>query len=151
MKDAIELWLRQHQTLGWTVGAGLVASALIMAAGMALIVRLRSDYFVTDWKPRGFWLVHPAWRWALIGAKNVLGWLVILLGLVLALPLVPGPGFVFILVGLGLVDFPGKRSLERRLVGLPRVLASVNRLRSRFGKPPLRVRADADGRRKRGP
>jgi hypothetical protein len=41
------------------------------------------------------------------------------------------------LVGLGLVDFPGKRALERRLLRLPRVLASVNKLRARFGKPPI--------------
>ena len=58
------------------------------------------------------------------------------------LPLVPGPGFLFILVGLGRVDFPGQRSLERRLLGLPRVLASLNRLRARFGRSPIRLDED---------
>jgi hypothetical protein len=86
-------------------------------------------------------------RWTLLIAKNVLGWLVILLGLLLSLPLVPGPGFLFILMGLGLVDLPGKRSFERRLIGLPRVLASLNRLRARFGRPPIRIGEDRDHRR----
>jgi hypothetical protein len=36
-----------------------------------------------------------------------------------------------------LVDFPGKRSMELRLLREPHVLASVNRMRARFGKPPI--------------
>jgi hypothetical protein len=55
----------------------------------------------------------------------------------MALPLVPGPGVLFILLGLGFIDFPGKRSLERRLLRQPHVLSSVNKMRGRFGKPPI--------------
>jgi len=143
----LKSWLPQVQAVGWTVVVALVASGLTIAVGMALVVRLPADYFVRDREPRGFWHLHPALRWTLLIAKNALGWLVILFGLLLSLPLVPGPGFLFILVGLGLVDFPGKRSLERRLIGLPRVLASLNRLRARFGRPPIQVGEDRDHRR----
>lgn len=147
MLATFKSWLQQYQAVGWTVGAALVAAALTIAGGMALVVRLPADYFVRAREPRGFWHLHPALRWTLLIAKNVLGWLVILLGLLLSLPLVPGPGFLLILVGLGLVDLPGKRSLERRLIGLPRVLASLNRLRARFGRPPIQVGEDLDRRR----
>jgi hypothetical protein len=42
-----------------------------------------------------------------------------------------------ILIGVMLLNFPGKRRLERWLVSRPRVLPVINRLRARFGKPPL--------------
>ena len=48
-------------------------------------------------------------------------------------------GVLFMLVGVGLVDFPGKRSLELRLLREPHVLSSVNKMRARFGKPPILV------------
>ncbi len=143
---ALKSWLVHYQAFGWTLGIGLAGSLLTIAVGMAVVVRLPTDYFVRGRRPRGFWHLHPAVRWALLVGKNVLGVLVIVLGLVLSLPLVPGPGFLFILVGLGLVDFPGKWSLERRLVELPRVLTSLNRLRARFGKPPFET-GDEQARR----
>jgi hypothetical protein len=51
--------------------------------------------------------------------------------------LVPGPGLVFILIGISLLDFPGKRSLERRLLAVPVVLRFLNEVRQRFRRPPL--------------
>jgi hypothetical protein len=36
-----------------------------------------------------------------------------------------------------LLEFPGKRSLERRLLARPRVLETMNRIRARLGRPPL--------------
>jgi len=61
----------------------------------------------------------------------------ILLGLFLSLPGVPGQGILTILIGVMLLNFPGKRRLERWLVSRPRVLPVINGLRARFGKPPL--------------
>ncbi len=40
-------------------------------------------------------------------------------------------------IGLGLMNFPGKRSLIRRLIGRHRVLGAINRLRARAHKEPL--------------
>jgi hypothetical protein len=38
-----------------------------------------------------------------------------------------------------LLDFPGKRRLEQWLVRRATVLRAMNRLRQRYGKPPLVV------------
>jgi hypothetical protein len=38
-----------------------------------------------------------------------------------------------------LLDFPGKRGLELKLVSRPKVLHAINRLRQRFDKPPLQL------------
>jgi hypothetical protein len=133
----IQHWLHHHHALGWMAALAPVAFVVSLVAGVAVVVRLPPDYFLRGSGRRGFWHAHPAVRLLLSLAKNLVGLVTFLVGFVMALPLVPGPGVLFMLLGLGLVDFPGKRALERRLLRFPRVLASVNKLRARFGKPPL--------------
>ena len=62
-----------------------------------------------------------------------------ILGLVMALPGIPGQGILTMIVGLTMLDFPGKRGLERRLIGRPHILHALNRLRARFGRAPLEM------------
>ncbi len=50
---------------------------------------------------------------------------------------VPGQGLLMVLIGLMLVDFPGRRRVEKALARRPGILATVNRLRARFSRPPL--------------
>lgn len=119
------------------VTAFLVTFALSLAVVAVLLVRLPATYFL-DRHDRGLWIdQHPAVRWFGIVLKNMLGVALIALGALLALPGVPGQGLLTILLGVMLLDFPGKRGLERRLVGAPQVRDRVNSLRARFGKPPL--------------
>ncbi|WP_447980744.1 hypothetical protein [Candidatus Nitrospira bockiana] len=49
----------------------------------------------------------------------------------------PGQGVLAILVGLTLLDFPGKRQLQSRLVRQRKVLESLNGIRRKFHRPPL--------------
>jgi hypothetical protein len=51
--------------------------------------------------------------------------------------LTPGPGIIGILAGVALMDLPGKRAMERKIIALPKVLTAINRLRARYGHPPL--------------
>ena len=60
-------------------------------------------------------------------------------GVVLALPGVPGQGLLTMLVGLLLLDIPSKRRLELRIVSRPTVLKTINRVRRRFRRPALLV------------
>jgi hypothetical protein len=57
----------------------------------------------------------------------------------MSLPGVPGQGVLTILLGVMLLDFPGKRRLEYKLISQPRVFNNINRLRARFDKPPLEL------------
>ena len=75
--------------------------------------------------------------------KNLLGIAVVILGLLLSLPGIPGQGVLTVLIGLMLIDFPGKMRLERWLIQIPRVRNAVDRLRQRYGKPPLILDAPA--------
>jgi hypothetical protein len=135
---------RYLKTLPWSAKAllalGVFALTFIISLGAvaAVIVRLPADYFREGYaSPLAE--RHPVVRWIGVVIKNTLGVFVILLGLLLSLPGIPGQGLLTILIGVMLLDFPGKRRIERRLVSRPRVLAGINALRARFGKAPLRL------------
>jgi len=114
-----------------SVGAALLSAVLTIA----VFVLLPADHFT---KP-------PSWRrsGASIGTiavavvRNLAGWLLIVLGIVLSVPGIPGQGLLTILMGLLLVDLPGKRKLELRILRTRRVLSFINRLRVRFRRAPL--------------
>lgn len=102
-----------------------------------LLVRLPATFFL-DSHNRDLWIDHhPGMRWSGIVLKNLLGLGLIVLGVVLCF--FPGQGILTILIGLALLDFPGKRRLERTILRRPGIFDRVNRLRSRFGRPPLIV------------
>jgi hypothetical protein len=120
--------------------SGLSLGTLVLAVLLmpVMVARMPADYFVRKEPPPGSWRDrHPAIRWSLRIAKSVLGALLVLVGIPLV-PL-PGQGFVTILAGLALLEFPGKRRLELAAVRVPGVLTAVNWMRSRARKPPLLV------------
>jgi hypothetical protein len=137
--DFIRQGFHHYRALGWPIelalGVGVPVASFL--AGLAVVIGLPADYFVRVPEPRCFGQSHRALRLTLHVAKNLLGVLVLAAGAVMALPLVPGPGVLFILLGLGFIDFPGKRTLELRLLRQPHVLSSVNKMRARFGKTPI--------------
>jgi hypothetical protein len=127
----------------WHLVALSVALAAVMAAGSAAIVgvvlaRLPADYFVN---PAARLPIdrHPVLKVLFIAARNAFGYFLIVLGVVLSLPGVPGQGLLTIFMGVMLIDFPGKHRFERWLVTRRIVLAAVNRVRARAGRPPLIV------------
>jgi hypothetical protein len=76
--------------------------------------------------------------------RNLAGIALFIVGVLMLV--LPGQGLLTMLAALTLMDFPGKRRLEQRLLLIPRVLATVNRLRRHAGRPALRV-PDTDGAR----
>ncbi len=100
-----------------------------------ILLRLPADYFDVR-VPRTF-LAHtkPVLRSVAFVLKNIAGFILLLAGI--AMLVLPGQGVLTILMGISLMDFPKKRLLEAKLIGQPLVFSGINRLRARFGKPPL--------------
>ena len=71
--------------------------------------------------------------------KNLAGLCLIVAGILLSLPGIPGQGLLTVFVGILLLDFPGKQKFLRKLVARPKVFATLNRIREKFGKQPLRL------------
>ncbi len=68
-------------------------------------------------------------------ARNLFGSLLLFFGVLMLV--LPGQGLLTILIGLTLLDFPGKRRFVRRLLMRPRVFRVINAIRRRFHVPPL--------------
>ena len=138
-------WLtRQLESWGltwWQVLAGVLVSAVTFALSTAIVtfvlVKLPSNYFHSSHAREFLVDSHRALRWVGIVAKNLFGLVLVFSGVVMSLPGVPGQGVLTILLGIMLLDFPGKRDLETKLVGRPKVFRAINRLRAKFDKPPL--------------
>jgi hypothetical protein len=123
------------------IGAAIfVASFLINLAIVSFIlVKLPADYFSKSRKKKFMEGYNPALRVAAVIGKNIGGVLLVALGVVLSLPGVPGQGLLTILLGIMLLDFPGKHRLEQKLLSRPSIVNAINGLRGRFGKPPLKL------------
>jgi uncharacterized membrane protein YbaN (DUF454 family) len=110
---------------------------LNLAIVSVILVKLPADHFSKSRKTE-FWSgPRPALNAAKVIGKNILGLLLVGLGVVLSLPGVPGQGLLTILLGVMLLDFPGRDRLEQKLLSRPSIVSAINRLRGRFGKPPL--------------
>jgi hypothetical protein len=119
------------------LGLSVVMFALSSAVVSFVLVKLPANYFHSSHDREFLVHRHPILRAVGIAAKNVLGFVLVVLGVLMAVPGVPGPGVLSILLGIMLLDFPGKRTLETRIVSRPSINGAVNALRTRFGKPPL--------------
>ena len=104
-------------SLTWSdilIAAGLFLLSLVISlAGLTVVaVKIPQNYFSShyrkDFMAGSSWLV----RWGATIGKNALGIFLIILGVFLSLPGIPGQGFLTILIGLIMVDIPGKRPLE---------------------------------------
>ncbi len=140
MMEMIIEWARQNQVLLQYLGvASFVTFLITPLAVWFLILRIPVDYFLPegDRSADAFRESHPAIRLFILAVKNAAGIVFLLAGL--AMLVLPGQGIVTILVGLTLLNFPGKRSLELRIIRQKKVLSAVNWIRSRSGKPGLKV------------
>jgi hypothetical protein len=121
------------------IGGAICVASIIASAALATVVlcRLPTDYLQCG-PPSLSAQGHAIWKRILIRiGKNLFGALLVVAGVAMSLPGVPGQGLLTILVGMTLLDFPGKIALERRLLSRPSVLRNINRIRCRFGKEPL--------------
>ena len=139
-------WLSSRLPDGWT-GWHLAALSVGLAVSMAavsvviagyVLARLPADYFINPEAQRPLDR-HPVLRVLVVLTRNAIGYFLIALGLVLSLPGVPGQGLLTVLMGVMLIDFPGKHRFQRWLVTRRVVLGAVNRLRARSGQPPFQM------------
>lgn len=141
VREALQ-WLDGREAL---FGAIMAVSVLAFFGTLLLVpwilVRLPADYFslhrekrvpVKPVKPQ-----HVVVRVVLLVGKNLLGAVLLLMGV--AMLVLPGQGLLTILIGLLLIDFPGKYRVQRYLVTRRPVLRSINWLRRRRGRQTLQL------------
>ncbi len=135
MRDWLPESLLAHSGLiAWMAIISAITFIISIVLIPIVISRLPANYF------------QPHYRHALqankgIGAslitlsKNILGLVLVIAGFLMFF--IPGQGILTMLIGLGLMNFPGKYSMERKLASRPAVLKSMNWIRSKAGVEPL--------------
>lgn len=106
--------------------AGLVVST---ALTLGVLLALPADHFTRTKRTRA--------HLVLVILKNLLGVVLVVLGVALSVPGVPGQGLLTIFAGLLLIDVPGKRRFELAVLRRPSIRGKVDALRRRFRRPSL--------------
>ena len=131
-------WITIDETTIWYLAVFSIVSFIgTLLLVPVLVIRIPDDYFAEKkrhrWEPWAH--EHPVIRWSLLIAKNILGYIFVILGI--AMLVLPGQGVLTILIGIILINFPGKYRLERWVVMRQPVLNAINRLRRQAGRMPL--------------
>ncbi len=135
----VEAVLTKDVLIGLTIASVVFFFGTLVAIPF-ILVRLPPHYY-DERHPRR-WMPghHPVVRAAGFVVKNAVGAVFLAVGI--ALLFLPGQGILTILIGVSLLDFPGKRYCERKIVGQPTVFKAINALRAKYDKPPLTVTGD---------
>ena len=130
-------------TLIWLTALSVVFFVGTLIAIPFILVRLPADYF--DIRVPRPWMQnhHPVLRIAGHIVKNAAGAVFVFAGFLMLF--LPGQGVLTMLIGISMLDFPGKRKLEAKMIGQATVLSVINKMRKHRGKPPL-VLAPEDSR-----
>ena len=120
----------------WIVIASTVTLFLSLVAVPVLVIRMPANYFAHPDRSGSEWIRKRPWfRMAWLIAKNALGSAFFVLGVLMLL--LPGQGLLTLLIAVALLDFPGKFRLQQWVATRRGVLASINWIRTKAGRPPL--------------
>lgn len=139
LQDWID-WAHEHATLiWWASGVSLFLFLGTLVAIPVMLVRMPADYFVR--RPVRSWPnPHPAFHITLAIIKNLVGVLLVLVGIVMLI--LPGQGLLTILVGITLLDFPGRRKFERWMLNHRPLRMAANWIRRKNNRPSLQLPDD---------
>ena len=99
-----------------------------------LFINLSPDYFKQKRQP----LINyknSFLRYLALIIKNILGYIIIILGILMLF--IPGQGLLSIIIGILLVNFPGKKKLEYYFFTNKKISSSINVIRRRAGKEEI--------------
>jgi len=99
-----------------------------------IVINLSPEYFkykrksLIDYK-------NPILRYFVLIIKNILGYIIILLGIIMLF--IPGQGLLSITIGLLFINFPGKKKLEYKFFTNKKISSAINAIRRRAGKEEI--------------
>ena len=128
---------------------GFALSVVVTVGGVVVVgvvlVKLPPGYFVAPTVRLPLPNTHPIIRWTVVFLRNLLGATLVVLGLIMSVPGIPGPGIMTIVIGVMVMDFAEKRRWPNWVISRPPILRAANGLRRKYGQPPF-VMPPAAGR-----
>ncbi len=102
-----------------------------------IIIRIPRNYFRHELPPKSEkWEIPNYTKYIFLFFKNIIGILIFFSGVIMLFT--PGQGLLTILIGLSLINFPGKRKLERKLISQKLIFKMINKIRKKSGVRPLK-------------
>lgn len=128
------IWERNQELFAWLAGASLACFVASLVVVPALLIWMPHDFFARP-EPK----VTTVGPLRLVGRliKNAFGAIFVAAGIVMLV--LPGQGILSIVIGVSLLNFPGKRRLQLRLLRLRGVRRSIGWIRHKAGKRPLEL------------
>lgn len=122
----------------WAMGIfSILIFILTMILIPILVLRIPENYFVKeDPPPSESWNISVVLRVFFLITKNLLGIIFLIAGLIMLLT--PGQGILTIFIGILLTNFPGKRTIERKIISKPKILKTINWVRKKAKHRPLK-------------
>lgn len=137
-------WVKERETLLAWIGSLSLFVLVVSAVAVPMIIRrMPYDYFLDhSEEAQGIRRQHPVLRILFLILKNFVGAVLLIGGIIMLIT--PGQGVLTILIGLMLMDFPGKRRFEIWLVRLKPLNRAIQWIRERAGKRPLELPAPVE-------
>lgn len=129
LKDNLWGGITWTRIMEWILAAFAIFVVFYVLAG-AILVALPRDAFVRISRQSAGTAVPRI-------VQKSAGAVLVVLGLFLSLPGIPGPGFVFVILGLAFLGVLEPKTLVRVLFRNARLVKRIDRLRKRFGQPPF--------------
>ena len=141
ISEKIISWSSMNSDLLFLLGSLSIFILIISVFMMVLIISfLPEDYFKSENRN----LIssvqssqYPLLKLLVLITKNFFGILLLMSGILMLV--LPGQGILTIITGLVFMDYPGKYKFERKLLKQKGVINSINWIRSRLNKQPLKV------------
>ena len=135
--NALIVWFSNHPGILITLGVSSVFIFILSIAGISwFVAKIPDDYFLSTKRQRTKWgQEKPILRLLFLLVKNIVGIFLIFAGLLMII--LPGQGFLTIVTGLLLINYPGKFKLEQKIVAMPSIFKALNWIRKKANKNPL--------------
>ncbi|ABL02451.1 hypothetical protein Rmag_0719 [Candidatus Ruthia magnifica str. Cm (Calyptogena magnifica)] len=135
MLDDIMTLLSQFEDVLMMIG---IVSSVVFIISLLLIPYLLglipSNYFLKNSKTQ--LKINKPFDLIKLIIKTLIGFILLIAGIIMLVT--PGQGLISILLGLFLMEFPGKRQLELKLINHHPIFKTLNWLRSKVNKPPFK-------------
>ena len=135
-------WLRAHPGVMTGILVFSILLCFVYAGIVAVaIARMSPDYFVAEPHPESSWRGrHKSLRFVFRVFKAIMGLGLVISGI--AMLVLPGQGLLTVLIGISLMEFPGKKRLQRSLVRRQSIHQAINWIRAKAGREPIVVPAE---------
>ena len=129
----IQATANYHQYFVWVGVVSFVVFVASLLLTPILLGKIPQDYFVHTNQHKVE--INHLGHLIIVVIRSLVGFVLLIAGIIMLVT--PGQGIISILLGLFLMEFPGKRKLELKLINHEPTFKALNWLRGKANKDPF--------------